>query len=251
MSAGDSFDLRAASPQRNFATTRWSLVAAAARGESAEAQEALASLCGIYWYPIYAYARRQISAVEDAQDMTQAFFAQVLEKGYLQSADPLRGKFRSFLRTAFDHFLAKERDRANAQKRGGGRPHLSLDMQAGERRYSREPTDHATPGSIFERRWALTILEQTLARLRQEFADAGKDKIFDKLKQALTGDGPAEPYSAIAAQLEISEQAVKVAVHRLRRRYAELIRAEIAQTVGSPDEIEDELRDLFAAVRRK
>ena len=151
---------------RHFATTRWSLIAAAGQGSSPEAHEALATLCRVYWYPLYAYARRRLPSAEDAQDLTQEFFARLLEKDYLQAADPQRGKFRSFLLTAFKRFLAKEQDRASAQKRGGGRSPLSLDFQAGERQYQLEPTDHATPERLYERRWALTLLDQVLTRLR-------------------------------------------------------------------------------------
>jgi RNA polymerase sigma-70 factor (ECF subfamily) len=248
MSASDPLH-RPGPAARPFATTRWSLVAAAGQGQSPEAQQALASLCQIYWYPLYAYARRRLPSAHDAQDLTQSFFAELLEKGYLQAADPRRGKFRSFLLTAFKHFLSRQRERANAQKRGGGRLPLSLDFQAGERRYHLEPVDHATPETVYERRWALALLEQALARLRQETADAGKERLFESLKGALAGEGPHESYARIAEGLGLSEQAVKVAVHRLRRRYQELLRDEIAQTVASPEEIDDELRDLFAAVR--
>jgi RNA polymerase sigma-70 factor (ECF subfamily) len=211
----------------------------------------LATLCQIYWYPLYAYARRHSTSAHDAQDLTQAFFAELLEKAYLQDADPERGKFRSFLLTAFKHFLSKERARANAQKRGGGRAVLSLDFQVGESRYHLEPVDHATPDKLYERGWALAILDQTLARLRQELANAGKEKLFECLKGALAGEGVQESYAQIADLLGLSESAIKVAVHRLRRRYQELLRAEIAQTVASPEEVDDELRDLFAAVRGK
>jgi RNA polymerase sigma-70 factor (ECF subfamily) len=192
-----------------------------------------------------------LSSPHDAQDLTQAFFAELLEKDYLQAADPRRGKFRSFLLTAFKHFLSRERDRASAQKRGGGRPLLSLDFRVGEDRYHLEPIDHATPESLYERRWALAILEQTLSRLRQELANAGKEKLFERLKGALAGEGLQESYAQIAEELGVSEQAVKVAVHRLRRRYQELLRAEIAETVASPEEVDEELRDLFAAVRAR
>jgi RNA polymerase sigma-70 factor (ECF subfamily) len=238
-------------PAWRFASTRWSLVAAAGQGAAPEAQEALAVLCRVYWYPLYAYARRRLVNVEDAQDATQAFFARLLEKDYLQAADPERGKFRSFLLTAFKRFLAKERERDHALKRGGGRHIVPLDFQTGERRYHLEPADHATPETIFERRWALTLLEQALARLRHEFATAGKEKVFDGLKATLTGDGVAEPYAEIAGRLEMSEPAVKVAVHRLRRRYQELLREEIAQTVATAEEIDEELRNLFRAVSGK
>jgi RNA polymerase sigma-70 factor (ECF subfamily) len=173
----------------------------------------------------------------------------LLEKDYIQAADPGRGRFRSFLLTAFKHFLSKQRERDNAQKRGGGSRLLSLDFQRGERRYGLEPADPATPETAYERRWALAILEQALARLRQEFAETGKSRLFEQLKGALEGDGPQESYARIGLELSMSESAVKVAAHRLRRRYQELLRDEIAQTVASPDEVEDELRDLFAAVR--
>jgi RNA polymerase sigma factor (sigma-70 family) len=249
MSARDRLDMSEAAGARQFATTRWSLVAAAAHGGAPESQEALATLCQAYWYPLYAYARRHLPSLHDAQDLTQAFFAELLEKDYLQTADPERGKFRSFLLTAFKHFLSKQRDRARARKRGGGRVPLTLDFQAGEDRYGLEPADHTTPETLFERRWALAILEQALARLRQEMASAGKEKLFECLKQALEGEGPQESYARIGLELGISEQAVKVAVYRLRRRYQELLRAEIRQTVASPEQVDDELHDLFAAVR--
>ena len=251
MSTSDPFHKPGSAAARRFASTRWSLVAAAGQGPSLEAQEALATLCHIYWYPLYAYARRHVPSAHDAQDLTQAFFAQLLEKEYLQAADPERGKFRSFLLTAFKHFLSKERARANAQKRGGGRCVLSLDFQMGESRYHLEPVDHATPERLYERGWALSILEQTLARLRQELANAGKEKLFECLKGALAGEGVQESYARIALELGLTESAIKVAVHRLRRRYQELLRAEIAQTVVAPEDVDEELRDLFAAVRVK
>jgi RNA polymerase sigma factor (sigma-70 family) len=234
---------------RGFATTRWSVVAAAGGAPSPEAREAVATLCRAYWYPLYAYARRRSASADDAQELTQEFFAHLLEKESLRSADPARGKFRSFLLTAFQRFLGHQRDRARAQKRGGGRAVLPLDFQAGERLYRREPADHATPEAVYERRWALTLLEQTLARLRQEMVKAGKGRLFECLKGTLTGEEGVGPYARLAEELGLSEQAVKVAVHRLRRRYGELLRDEIAQTVGTPEEVEDELRALFAAVR--
>jgi RNA polymerase sigma-70 factor (ECF subfamily) len=232
-----------------FASTRWSIVEAAGRKESPEAREALAVLCQTYWYPLYAYARRRLGRAEDAQEQTQEFFARLLEKDYLQAADSRRGKFRSFLLTAFQRFLAKEHARAAAQKRGGDRPLMSLELQDGEHRYGHEPADPSTPETLYERRWALTLLEQALARLRQEFTASGKERLFEALKGTLTGDGTGEPYERIGRDLGLSEPAVKTAAHRLRRRYQELLRAEVAQTVASPEEVDDELRDLFAAVR--
>jgi RNA polymerase sigma-70 factor (ECF subfamily) len=249
MLAEDQNDEPGLPPVRQFATTRWSVVAAAGRGASPEAHEALATLCRTYWYPLYAYARRRLAHPDDAQDLTQEFFARLLEKEYLQAADRRRGKFRSFLLTAFQRFLAKDRDRATAQKRGGGRPVLSLDFHEGERLYEHEPADPATPEILYERRWALRLLEQALCRLREELAGAGKQHLFEALKGTLTGEDAVAPYADIAGRLGLSEQAVKVAVHRLRRRYGELLRAEIAQTVARPEDVEDELRDLFNAVR--
>ena len=235
----------------HFASTRWSIVAAAGRKESPEAHAALAVLCQTYWYPLYAYARRRLGRAEDAQDLTQEFFARLVEKDYLQAADPGRGKFRSFLLTAFQRFLAKEHARAGAQKRGGDRRSLSLEFQDGEERYQHEPADPTTPETLYQRRWALTLLEQALARLRQEFTRTGRGQLFEALKGTLTGDGTGEPYEQIGGELGMSEPAVKTAAHRLRRRYQELLRAEVAQTVASPEEVEEELRDLFAAVRRE
>lgn len=249
MPAGDLSAPPGFQVDRQFASTHWSVVLAAGQLESPQSNEALATLCKIYWYPLYAYARRRLGRPDEARDLTQGFFAEVLEKAYLQAVDPQRGKFRAFLLTAFKHYLAKERDRAAARKRGGGRRSLPLDFQAGESRYLLEPADPETPENVYQRRWALTLLEQALAQLRQEFTNAGKQPLFEGLKDTLTGDGPAQTYARLAEVLDTTEQAVKVAVHRLRRRYREVLRAAIAQTVASPDEIDDELRDLFAAVR--
>ncbi len=249
MPASAQFDWNGLRADRRFASTHWSMVLAAGQNDSPESDEALAALCQAYWYPLYAYARRRLSQAEDAQDLTQGFFAELVEKSQLRAVDPKRGKFRSFLLTAFKHYLSKERDRAAAKKRGGGRQSLSLDFASGESRYGLEPADHATPEYLFERRWALTLLEQALSQLRQEFAKAGKQKLFEGLKETLAGDGSGKPYAALATQLEMSEPAVKVAVHRLRRRYRELLRAAIGQTVSTPAEIDEELRDLFQAIR--
>src|SRR6516162_8437850 len=236
---------------RQFTSTRWSLVVAAGQRDSPEAEDALASLCQLYWYPLYAYARRHLPNVEDAQELTQEFFARLLEKDYLRQADRQRGRFRAFLLTAFKHFLAKELERAHALKRGGGRTFLPLDFNRGEWRYHQEPSHEATPESLYERSWALTLLEQGLTRLREELAGAGKERLFEYLKGTLTVEATPRPYVELASELGITAEALKAAVHRLRRRYRELIRAEIAQTVTTPEEIEDELRELFAAVRGK
>jgi RNA polymerase sigma-70 factor (ECF subfamily) len=233
----------------SFATTHWSLVLAAGKGASPDADAALAALCQRYWYPLYAFVRRSGHQPADAQDLTQEFFARLLEKHYLLAADPERGRFRSFLLSSCKHFLSKQRDRAKAQKRGGGRKLLPLDFEAGEGRYSLEPTHEVTAEKVYERRWALTLLDQVFARLRDEFDRAGKRDEFDRLKVYLTGEAAALSYRDVAAGLGTTEGAVKVAVHRLRRRYRELVREEIAHTVAGPDEVAEELRRLFAALR--
>jgi RNA polymerase sigma-70 factor (ECF subfamily) len=232
-----------------FATTRWTLVRAARDVSAPEAREALAYLCAVYWYPLYAFIRRRGYDAADAQDLTQGLFARLLEKDGLASADHDKGRFRSFLLAACRHYLSNERDRARARKRGGGRPPLSIDLAAGEQRYRCEPGHDETPERLFERRWALALLERVLARLRREHEDAGKVRLFEVLKGHLSGED-ARPHAASAAELGLSEGAVKVAVHRLRRRYRELLHEEIGHTVAGPEEAEDEVRDLFAALRR-
>lgn len=232
-----------------FATTHWSLVLAAAQRDSPESARALAALCEAYWYPLYAFARRRGHGPEDAQDLTQGFFAALLEKEYLRVADSGRGKFRSFLLTAFQHYISKEHARARAQKRGGNCRHLSLDFEVGESRYTREPAHLATPEKIYQRRWAIMLLDRVLTNLSEEYGRTGKAALFDRLRIFLAGEQSTQPYAQVAAELEMTEGALKVAVHRLRRRYRELLRAEIAQTVERPDDVDDELRQLFDAVR--
>ena len=251
MSVSESYYTAIPQQARQFASTRWSLVAAAGQRDLPESEAALASLCGLYWYPLYAYARRRLPTIEDAQDLTQEFFLRLQEKDYLRQADRKRGRFRSFLLTTFKHFLAKEQERANAQKRGGGRKPLPLDFQSGECRFQREPSHQATAETLYERSWALTLLQLALARLREEQTAAGKERQFECLKETLTGEDAPRPHAELAAELDMSRQAIKVTVHRLRRRYGELLRAEIAQTVTTAEEVEDELRDLFDAVCTK
>lgn len=231
----------------HFSTTQWSLVLAAGQKSLPEAREALATLCRAYWYPLYAFARRLGHQPDDAQDLTQAFFARLLEKDYLGAVDRERGRFRSFLLAAFQHFLSKERDRARAQKRGGGKNLLPLDFEAGENRYLREPAHELTAEKIYEQRWAVALLDQVLARLRQEFVASRNERLFDHLKGFLAGEHTS--YRQVAEQLAMSEGAVKVAVHRLRRRYRELVVAEIAQTVSGPEDVDEELQHLFEALR--
>jgi RNA polymerase sigma-70 factor (ECF subfamily) len=209
------------------------------------AADALASLCALYWYPLYAYVRRRGNGADDAHDLTQEFFARLLEKDFLAAVDRGKGKFRSFMLASCNHFLANERDRARAKKRGGGRPVLSLDDAEG--RYRAEPAGGLTPEQLFERRWALTLLDQVLTRLRDEFEAKGKRRLFDRLRGFLVGEKGAG-YRRAAEELGLSEGSVKVAVHRLRQRYRELLHEEIGRTVGSPDEIGDEVRALFAVL---
>jgi RNA polymerase sigma-70 factor (ECF subfamily) len=229
-----------------FAPTRWSMVVAAAGGDSTNARKALEHLCETYWYPLYAFVRREGHRADDAQDLTQEFFARLLEKNWLDAVDREKGKFRSFLLAAMRHFLANEWDRTNRLKRGGGQALLSLDAESAESRYALEPVDRMTADRIYERRWALTLLEQVLARLRREFVAAGRERLFDELKPALTGEKLA--YSEIAARLNLNEGAVRVAVHRLRLRYRDLVRAEIAETVAGEDDVDAEVQHLFAAL---
>ena len=239
---------QARAPGGRFDTTHWSVVLAAQGNKTTEARRALATLCETYWYPLYAYVRRRGYAAEDAQDLTQAFFARLLEKGYVQAADPERGRFRSFLLTALKRFLSKEWARAHAQKRGGRHGPVSLSVDSGEARYSLEPAHGWTPEKIYERRWALTLLDQVMAQLRRQHADAGKEPLFDHLKPFLSGGTGAPTHREVAATLGMTEGAVKVAVHRLRRRYRDLLRQEVAQTVADPLEVGDELGILLAAV---
>jgi RNA polymerase sigma factor (sigma-70 family) len=248
MASADEKQEPAPPGSRQFATTRWTLVLAAGQRGSPQSSAALATLCENYWYPLYAYVRRRGYEADEAQDFTQAFFTRLLERNDLAAADPRRGRFRSFLLTSLKHFLANEWDRNRAQKRGGGRAALSIDFGTAEERYRAEPAHDLTPEKIFERRWALVLLENVLARLHDESAQAGTADSFDRLKGFLTGEQSAGTYGQLAAELNMSEGAVKVAVHRLRRRYRELLRAEIEETVADPDEIDQEIRALFSAL---
>lgn len=233
----------------HFATTRWSLVCAAGKADSS-ARHALAALCESYWYPLYAFLRRRGCGRDEAEDVTQAFFTNLLERGWVRTADRDRGRFRTFLLTALNRFLSKERDKAAAAKRGGGRARLSLDFEAGESRYRLEPADEQTPDRLFERRWAMTVLDQALARLEAEHAsEPAKAAKFAALKPLLTAAEGASPYASVADELDMTEAAVKVAVHRLRKRYKEVLREEVAQTVCDPAAVEQELADLRAAIR--
>jgi RNA polymerase sigma-70 factor (ECF subfamily) len=234
---------------RRFVTTHWSQVIAAGDADGTAGAAALAELCQAYWYPLYAYVRRCGYEADQAQDLTQEFFARLLEKHYLRDADPSRGRFRSFLLAAMRHFLSNERDRAGAAKRGGRVAIVPMEIQTAEGFYTREVPDTETPEVIFERRWALTTLGRALDRLRAEGARAGKGVMTRRLEGFLTGDAGDAPYATVGEELGMSEAAVKVAVHRLRKRYGRLLREEIGQTVSNPAEVDDEIRALFAALR--
>ena len=235
------------SPGR-FPTTHWSRVVAAGDPRAPQAREALTALCNAYWYPLYAYIRSRGHAPEQAQDLTQDFFAYVLERDLLTKADPDRGRFRSFLRTICGRYLADWNDRQNAAKRGGGRTGLPIDARDAEGRYAREPSHELTAERIFDRSWALTLLGRVLDQLGREYDDAGRPETFEELRVVLTHGPQAVPYATIASRLGIREGAVRVAVHRLRRRYGALLRQEIAATVDDPAEVDDEIRDLFNAL---
>jgi RNA polymerase sigma factor (sigma-70 family) len=234
-----------------FATTRWSLVLAAGRRSSPDASAALTSLCEKYWYPLYVFARRRGYAAHDAADLTQSFFATLLEKDCLRGADQQKGRFRSFLLTIFKRFLSKERDRNLAQKRGGERTRLSFDVETAEGRYRLEPADEQTPERAFERQWATTLLARVLEKLEQEFIEKGRGELFAACRGYLVDSGGTASYAQVATALGFTEGAVKVAVHRIRQRYRELLRQEVADTVESTQEVEEELRALLAAVSRR
>jgi RNA polymerase sigma-70 factor (ECF subfamily) len=232
-------------PQPLFVTTHWSVVLAAAHGDTTRAADALAHLCTIYWYPLYAYARRRGYSPPDAQDLTQEFFARLLQGNWVAQADQHRGRFRSFLLSAMKHFMVNEWNKAQTQKRGGGQPILSLNDDSAEHRYRLEPAETATPESLFERGWALTLLEGVLARLEKEYRNEDKQAWMEAMRPALATDRGALNYADMAHKLGITEAAARVAVHRLRQRYRQLIRAEVASTVASPEEVEAEMRHLF------
>ena len=232
-----------------FPTTRWSLVVAAGDPQRKEARSALVSLCENYWYPLYAYLRRRGYRADEAQDLTQEFFIRVLEGRYLDRADPEKGRFRSFIMTSLKFFVADEGDRDRAQKRGGGTVE-PLEFPSGEERYQREPAHDETPERIFERRWALSLIDRVVEKLREEFVHHGRPEHFERLKVFLLGQSDT-PYAALAREINTSEGALKVAIHRLRKRYRELFRQEIADTVADPTEVESELRFLAAVLSKK
>jgi RNA polymerase sigma-70 factor (ECF subfamily) len=231
-----------------FTTTHWSVVVAARDAPSAQSALALEQLCRIYWYPLYAFIRRRGFDAHDAQDLTQEFFYRLLDRNYLSAVDYRKGKFRSFLLAALEHFLANEWRRAKAQKRGGHVAFVSINDDTAENRFIQAPSSEAAPEKAYEQAWAMSLLEQSLNRLRAEATSAAKADTFERLKGFLTGDKQPVTYAELARQMNTTEAALKMTVSRMRARYGELLREEIANTVTTPDEVEDELRALFAAL---
>jgi len=234
-------------PGSHFVSTHWSIVLAAGRSDKDRARQALEHLCRVYWYPLYAFVRRGGYCAEDARDLTQEYFARLIEKRSFSKVDREKGRFRSFLLASLKHFLANEWDKARAHKRGGGCDIVPLDALSAEERYRLEPADQWSADKIFTRRWAAALLDQVMCRLQNEWNEAGKGKLFHALKETLDGEKSASSYAGIAARFDMTEGAAKVAAHRLRRRYRELLRLEIAQTVALRGQIDEEIRDLFEA----
>jgi RNA polymerase sigma-70 factor (ECF subfamily) len=228
-----------------FQTTNWTLVVQAGNGSSTAARNALAALCETYWYPVYAFIRRQGYAAADAEDLTQGYFTRLIEKEYLKDLKPEAGRFRAFVLASVRHFLSNERDRQRAQKRGGGRPAVSLDAAQAEERYTLEPVDPETPESLFERAWAGAVLQRALERLASEVARADGMERFDQLRAHLTGEDEPSAYRELAAAWGVGESAVRVSVHRLRKRFGRLLRDEVAATVAAPSDVDAELRHLL------
>ena len=250
MMGRDSTDAQGAAGQPLFTTTHWSVVLAAAEEATPESTAALERLCRTYWYPLYAYVRREGYSQADAQDLTQEFFARLLARNSLGQVAPEKGRFRSFLLAAMRHFLSDQRDRARALKRGGGVEILSLDAQEAEERYRLEPVDRLDAEKIYERRWAMTLVEHALERLREESVAAGKAELFEHLRRFAVGEGEVT-WGEAAAEVGLSEGAMKAAVHRLRQRYRVLLKDEVAQTVAEPAEMEEEVRYLVRVITER
>jgi RNA polymerase sigma factor (sigma-70 family) len=236
-------------PAFGFDSTRWSVVVLAQDAASPEAQEALATLCQTYWYPVYAFIRRWCGSADKAEELTQEFFTRFLEKDFVSGADQSRGSFRTYLLACCKHFLSNQRKHARAQKRGGGQRILSLDIESAQQRYVLEPADTLTPEKLFDRRWALTLLERSLEALAQEYQRQGKSALYQELKSHLVGDPRSSSYGEAAIRLEMTEPAVKKAAQRLRQRCRTIMREQILATVDSPEQLEDEVRNLFAVLR--
>ena len=233
---------------QEFASTQWSMVLRAGRG-SVEAQQAMEQLCELYWYPIYAFARRRGASAQEAEDLTQGFFVRVLEKEFFRDADPERGRFRSFLLTIFKRYWGDERDKARALKRGGRVHHLSIDFPSAEDRYRAEPVDGWTAEKLFERRWAITLLDRTLAELERSYVEKGKSEFFASTRLFLTASPGDESYEDVAERLSMKKETLRVAVHRMRASYRKLLEEEVVRTLASPDDFENELETLQMALR--
>jgi RNA polymerase sigma factor (sigma-70 family) len=233
-----------------FRTTHWSAIVRAGHGDSVEWAAALNELCQVYWRPLYAYARHQAYAAHEAEDLTQAFFARLIEKDLVAQAAPEKGRFRSFLLTVFKRFLANEWHHQHTQKRGGFQPVVPIDTEIAESCLGPAPSHLEPPDVLFERQWAMTLLEQVMRQLQREYAESGRSSLYDRLEACLVRDEAALRYADIGAQFNLTEAAVKMAMQRLRARYQTILREEIGKTVASPEEVEDEIRDLFAAFKR-
>ena len=248
MSHATPSDSERPQPRPIFATTRWSLVLAATQSDTAQAGDALAKLCQTYWFPLYAYVRRQGHSAPDAQDLTQGFFERLLERRWVADADRERGRFRTFLLTAMSRFLAGDWNKSRTQKRGGGAVHIPIELDTAEERYGHEPVERRTPEQDFDRRWALTLLDTALQRMRTDYDREGKGDLFAALYPCMVGDRDCPAYVGLAAKLGMNEGAVRVAVHRMRKAYRRLLREEIAQTITADGDVDDELHHLFAAL---
>jgi len=231
-----------------FPQTHWSVVLTAAGTDSPQCHEALTKLCSAYWYPLYAFIRRRGHVPHGAEDLTQEFFARLLEKRYLEGITAEGGRFRSYLLTMLKHFLANEWQKGRTQKRGGNATIISVDFHAAEDRYHYEPVDQSTPETLFERRWASTLLEKVLAALQSEYTTSRRSTLFEGLRGCLSGNLAQIGYAELGAGLGMTEGAIKVAIHRLRKRYGELLRAEIAMTVSRTEDIDEEIRHLITLV---
>jgi RNA polymerase sigma factor (sigma-70 family) len=229
-----------------FVTTHWSVVLSAQDSHGSHSRQALESLCRTYWYPLYSFARRAGHSPTDAEDLTQGFFARLLEKDYLKAAAIDKGRFRTFLLVALKRYLANEWDRQHAQKRGGFTAIVPIDQDLAETRFASELTNHLSPDLLFDRQWAMTLLDRTMTQLQQEYSASGRSELFDCLRLCLAKDESALPYTEIASRLKVTEASIKMAVHRLRSRYREILQHEIAQTVSTREEIEEEIRHLFS-----
>lgn len=233
---------------RAFTTTQWSVVISAAQNSSPDSKRALESLCESYWYPLYAYVSRRVPDTHEAHDLTQAFFADLLENNIVDAATPERGRFRAFLLTAFKNFLSKHWEKARAQKRGGGRSPLAFDFESADSRLRIDPEGGLTAEQLYERKWTVIILELVLKRLQEEFRESGKADQFEELKGFLIGDHQGCTYADVAGRQKTTAAAAKMAVSRMRTRYRQLLREEIAQTISEPDQIDDEIRNLFGSL---